>query len=1118
MTQCFASLRKWLLACVLLPVAHAALAADGCSIYSHYGGNNGKVWFNEYYFGPATNNYMEIFSKNLNVKDVDSDIWSKWYIGVYSSKGPTYYSLASNTTACTVSGGRTYITHSSGTLDLNYNDAMVVVFDGFPTLSTTREIDAFVYSNASPPTPYVGNTRFNYYTPTCSALKSTMDQQAAQSAAQTVFKGQNILVLSNFGNKDNARLPDGVGNWDETSLTGSGTSFTQCVTNDPVDLVKSFTWAPKYTTPTYSGTVDPGAVVTFTVSARNATRASMTGVRVSDTLPAGLTLTGTPTASAGSSVSCSGAPTTCVLTAPASLPPDTTVSMTFQATVGTSYAGSTIQNTAIQTGGTSLSPAPSADALLTVASGLTLSLAADKGTANYGERVTFTVTAHNATNYAMAGAQVTIPFPAALPYYAGYAPQVTAGTVVCDATSCVWTLPTTLAANAAPTLTFQATAMGSAGQTLTLTATQTEGATTSVAPSSATTVTMASVAVAGFNACHNFSASNCSRTGGRLWTRRAGVPFTTDIVALKADGTVETGYVGAGGAAKTLRVDLINVANGNALVATQNISFPAGDTTGRVVATWTGVTSAYSNLQVRIAETTGSSPTASLSNDSFAVRPSGLTITTSASALANSATSTPVIKAGMPFTVSATTSPASGYSGTASVDMAKLTTTNVQVGKLYAAGTTTPLSLAVNGAAASATYDEVGYFFAQPGAFRDDAFTAVDRNSPLGCDPESTCDCISAGDVANTISDELVGSTGRYGCFIGNRTTVSFARFIPHHFAVKATPTFTAGHAACSFTYMDQPFTLSAEIEARNAGGNKTRNYDGAYAKGTVTVQLENANDGNPLPAARLNRTDANTWSNGSFMLAANRFSRPPALPPAPMEPDGPYDALAIGVSVLDEVALGTARPMLIDRDMDNATTTCTKDTAGLSDGTCTAVNLLPAGAKTTSVRFGRLRLLNAHGSEILPLPVPMRLEYFVKGMGWATNMMDSCTTIAAANVALQNYVPPEFAANIPSGNVSIPAKPSGETVFKGEGTIRLARPNPTPASRSSVGVCVDLGPDTPSATPGVTAPACVATAPANMLWLQGRWSETKYDDDPAARATFGVYKSGPIIFRREMY
>ena len=38
------------------------------------------------------------------------------------------------------------------------------------------------------------------------------------------------------------------------------------------------------------------------------------------------------------------------------------------------------------------------------------------------------------------------------------------------------------------------------------------------------------------------------------------------------------------------------------------------------------------------------------------------------------------------------------------------------------------------------------------------------------------------------------------------------------------------------------------------------------------------------------------------------------------------------------------------------------------------------------------------------------------------------------------------------------------------------------------------------------------------MPWLQGKWSGSAYDDDPGARATFGVFKSGPIVYLREIY
>ena len=146
-----------LLVLLLIILAQPALAADGCSIYSSYGGNSGKTWFNEYYFGPAAPDFLEIFSKNSTVNQSNKVPWSNWYIRVYSRAGSGLdigtYGLSSNTTACTVSGGRTYLTYSTASLSLNYNDAMVVVFDGPPDNAGTKEIDALVYSNQSPPLP-----------------------------------------------------------------------------------------------------------------------------------------------------------------------------------------------------------------------------------------------------------------------------------------------------------------------------------------------------------------------------------------------------------------------------------------------------------------------------------------------------------------------------------------------------------------------------------------------------------------------------------------------------------------------------------------------------------------------------------------------------------------------------------------------------------------------------------------------------------------------------------------------------------------------------------------------------------------------------------------------------
>jgi MSHA biogenesis protein MshQ len=183
-------------------------------------------------------------------------------------------------------------------------------------------------------------------------------------------------------------------------------------------------------------------------------------------------------------------------------------------------------------------------------------------------------------------------------------------------------------------------------------------------------------------------------------------------------------------------------------------------------------------------------------------------------------------------------------------------------------------------------------------------------------------------------------------------------------------------------------------------------------------------------------------------------------------------------------------------------------DSAGTSDGTCTAVNLMNNAAKQTSVRFGRLRLSSAHGSEVLPLPIPIRAEYFLSPTGFVTNAEDNCTTLAANNIQLKNHVPAGFADSMKSANVQ-----TGASFTKGVGSLKLSKPDPRPTARSQVALCVDLGTD----TPGSGAPTCTATS-ANMPWLQGKWSETKYDDDPSSLATFGVYKSGPVIYMQEIH
>ena len=312
-----------------------------------------------------------------------------------------------------------------------------------------------------------------------------------------------------------------------------------------------------------------------------------------------------------------------------------------------------------------------------------------------------------------------------------------------------------------------------------------------------------------------------------------------------------------------------------------------------------------------------------------------------------------------------------------------------------------------------------------------------------------------------TLTANLANPLGYLGTGLtATGTSGTIGRFMPDHFAVVTPATFAAGCVAGSFTYMDQAFTLNAAIEARNAADAKTQNYIGSYATGAVSYQM--VNNGISIANARLGGLGTPTWSTGSYPFTANNFSRLAA-------PDGPYDALAIGVSVTDETALAAnQRPYLINRNMDASNASCVADTAGTSNGTCPAVKLT-----TARMRFGRLKISNAHGSELLNLPVPLVTQFW-NGNAFVTNTDDSCTSVVMPVLTIGGTV---VASTVNNPFVS------------GNGGLRLTRPN--------VRGVVDF------------------TIPTSN-WLQYPWKGAARID-PAARATFGIYKgSGNVIYMRE--
>ena len=124
-------------------------------------------------------------------------------------------------------------------------------------------------------------------------------------------------------------------------------------------------------------------------------------------------------------------------------------------------------------------------------------------------------------------------------------------------------------------------------------------------------------------------------------------------------------------------------------------------------------------------------------------------------------------------------------------------------------------------------------------------------------------------------------------------------------------------------------------------------------------------------------------------------------------------------------------------------------------------------------VRYGRMRLSNAHGSELLPLPLPIAVQYW-NGSSFITNVDDNDTVLLLSDIVLGNYQ-----RNLNSGETT--ATPPVFT--KGIGQILLTKPGVGNSGS------VDINTVAPSYLPSNTA-----------------------------RATFGIYKGGPVIYMRENY
>ncbi|WP_162256889.1 DUF11 domain-containing protein [Noviherbaspirillum sp. Root189] len=1074
-----------------------------------------KAWFNEYFFGSggsAPPNFLEVYSTS----NAFPASWQNWSIDVYTgiNTKTTYPLNTSTATACTVSN-KTWLT-SNVPGGLRQQNALVLLKD-----EDGAYVDAFVFDNSSPPEPWPGSAASSWFpglansTTGCPALATSLTSQAGASASTP--KQFNMLVLNNYGNKDMARDPDGGSKWDLTSNTGSGTTYTQCVSNNA-----NFTKTVDNATPT------PGSTVTFTLNFANTGDSTMSGVKITDFLPPVLTYisstpsnaldppitTGTYTATDPNTGASSTATT--ITWSPATVtagtvsklnikmqvPADATVGHTYvntaQTTAGltnnqTDFANVTIGSPNTPSFAISVSPATSTTctpALLGPKVTITaMSAANGTGTplTSYNGTVTLTASTPNPRWYNTAGVRLS-----------GNTVTLTNGSVTLylgDTVEETFTVSAVDAVYASPNV-----MQGSSGN-ITFTDNSTGVTLTDV-----DMLTPAYGAVAGRPHTVRATVSTCGSTATTTGQYSGTIYYVPGLnhPAGATGPTINTSSASCPGSV------VPPLTTGGTPIT---LNFSAGQATFYLCSTDVGQYALRLSLN---GMPSGTSTVTGISSN-FTVRPFVITATGFASgSITNSAGASAFAKAGAPFSGTL-----SAWRWVASADTQNTDGTSAQRGDgIPDTGITTAtiatanpgLTARFNGTTNNAGVVSLAPVLAPPANAPTDTTTyTLGTLSPttvtLASGAAALTNAISYSEVGNFKIGGSGGSAYAVTNYLGaaelNVPILSdvVGRITPDHFTVAAPsiirrPICLPDLPDSTFTYMDETFRLGFTLTARNTSGDVTQNYRNSYAFlnlfdpndakwSSMSVADRNARfatqwastsagtDGSFGLAAVQNSTDYSTrmravsaaaggWVNGATTISGDvRFERVAVQ-------DGPFATLALGI---------------VPRDTDGITVKA-------SDLNLNANRVALAN---NNLRFGRLALFSASAQGQTNVTLPVQAQYW-SGKSWILNNADSCTRIAAGALRAANY------RDAKSNTMSAwPVTLGGDVqITNGLGAITLTKPGT--GYTGTVDICADLGAD-PS--DGV---ACAATA-GNHDYLKGKWAPgATFQNDPAASATFGIY------------
>lgn len=339
--------------------------------------------------------------------------------------------------------------------------------------------------------------------------------------------------------------------------------------------------------------------------------------------------------------------------------------------------------------------------------------------------------------------------------------------------------------------------------------------------------------------------------------------------------------------------------------------------------------------------------------------------------------------------------------------------------------------------------------------------------------------------------------TGAYfGQTVPAGASADFGRFIPAGFLfsdgtlINRRDINTGATETCSggFTYLGEPLGLGFSLSAVNMAGGVTHNYRDGFARLALTSTGLNfgAQQGSTLLNSRLSSTCTGgvcgTWSNGMATIAATATITRATMP------DGPFNAAKFGVKASDADGVTLSAP---DYNW---------SLSGSSDGKLIG---------STALRYGRMRMSNAYGSALLPLPITTVAQYW-NGSAFVTHTDDSCTPLSAPVVNSSSVETIFCAGGIKLyGNLNSVTASVNNPLKSGLAGLKLARPSYAGNSNLYLDLALSVPDYLKYNWNGLDQnPSTCAVASDG----------DKNDDNPRARIRFGAKTNNSIIYLREIY